>query len=1197
MAADPKKPFHERIAEQLIEQLKEGRAPWQKPWEAGESYLPHNAVTGNRYKGVNAVALMMAGRDDQRWLTYKQAEAIGAQVKKGERGTGIIYWKFDDEKPLKDESGRPIRDAEGKVLTAKVRLERPTPFYATVFNAEQVEGMPPVERREPQPFDKKERVEQIMANSGVKITEAPGDRAYYSPGTDSIRLPDRGQFSNEAGFYATALHELGHATGHVTRLDRDLSGGFGSERYAREELRAEISSMLVGDELGLGHDPGQHVAYVQSWIKVLTDTPLEIMRACSDAERIREHVLGWEQAQSLAIEPEIDARAIERTAIIDELTQLSAQANAGYDPLASWQNLEATAERLGLVATIARGDDSGDKVVIPPYQITYATAEGEPTSITTELYSDGKALTMAQGSRVPGTGFTSDTDWQSAALATAKEIEATVAAERTAEIENDAYSVMMTAAASAESAGEIGASEGQCRTIAKAIAKGEITSPGLFGSTTLPPSLSSDAAASAIAAINRLPKPGLDNNVPAPTAAPAASQVIYLTAYEAAYAEGYEQTGQGKEANDYAESFAATHAGDDLQSTAPIVRSTFSEDTWAIIANRSTGGERDVKAAPAVVDQFMEERSRDPSAQDVASGRIDINAPYEDRKEVRALGGEWDKDKKTWFVPAGVNPAPFAKWGVDEATNTTAGDPKASKPGADERAAVMQARAAEGRTYIDVPFPAKAEAKRLGAKWDAQAGSWYAPTGDVSGLAARFPRADAGATTATAPAATAQPERANAPDAPTPARAGSAAKTYLAVPFREKAEAQALGARWDKAAKSWYAPEGADARLTGRFGLDKADRQERAKDPRDEFADVLRGIGADLSGGHPYMDGQRHRIPSNSDKAGEKSVMYVGHLDGHPAGYYDNHRGQSGNWKSTGYTLTDDERAALKAEAATKLQERNDARDRSAEATAARCAGAIERAVPVASDGLTTTYLERKGIEPRAGVFTNAQRSDTIVPAIDIAGKHWTNQTIDAGGVKRFASEGRKEGCFHVVGAERGAEIAALDSANVIVIAEGYATAATIDAAIEGSVPGAKPATVAAFDSGNIMPVALALRERYPEAAIVVAGDDDYRLESKRPFINVGKVSAHEAADAVRGVAIVPALSTDDRAFAFTDFDDIGKDAARRQLAPAITTALSKITPVARIGRDLDSERVAIDEKKRRSIDDEPQAQRRSARI
>lgn len=1102
MAADPKKPFHERIAEQLIEQLKEGRAPWQKPWEAGESYLPHNAVTGNRYKGVNAVALMMAGREDQRWLTYKQAEAIGAQVKKGERGTGIIYWKFDDEKPLKDESGKPIRDAEGKVLTAKVRLERPTPFYATVFNAEQVEGMPPVERRNPQPFDKKERVEQIMANSGVKITEAPGDRAYYSPSSDSIRLPDRGQFTNEAGFYATALHELGHATGHVTRLDRDLSGGFGSEKYAREELRAEISSMLVGDELGLGHDPGQHVAYVQSWIKVLTDTPLEIMRACSDAEKIREHVLGWEQTQSLAIDAEADAPAIERAAIIDELTQLSAQANAGYDPLESWQNLAATAERLGLVATIARGDDGGDKVVIPPYQISYATAEGEPTSIITELYSDGKALTMAQGNRVPGTGFTSDTDWQSAALATAKEIEDTIAAERVAEIESDAYSVMMTAAASAESAGEIGASEGQCRAIAKAIAKGEITSPALFGSTTLPPSLSSDTAASAIAAINRLPKPGLDST-------------------------------------------------------------------------------------PARV----------PVAAAADTERVDISAPYEDRKEVRALGGEWDKEKKTWFIPAGVDPAPFAKWNAGAAPTGDTAEQKPSKPGADERAAVMQQRAAEGRTYIEVPFPAKAEAKRLGAKWDAQAGSWYAPTGDVSGLAARFPRVDTGTAPATAPAAPAQLERARASDSPAPERTGRPEKTYLAVPFREKAEAQALGARWDKTAKSWYAPEGADARLTERFSLDKAERQEPAKDPRDEFADVLRGIGADLSGGHPYMDGQRHRIPSNSDKAGEKSVMYVGHLDGHPAGYYDNHRGQSGNWKSTGYTLTDDERAALKAEAATKLQERNEARDRSAEATAARCAGAIERAIPVASDGLTTPYLERKGIEPRAGVFTNAQRSDTIVPAIDIAGKHWTNQTIDAGGVKRFASEGRKEGCFHVVGAERGSEIATLDSANVIVIAEGYATAATIDAAVAGSVPGARPATVAAFDSGNIMPVALALRERYPEAAIVVAGDDDYRLETKQPFLNVGKVSAHEAAEAVRGVAVVPALSADDRAFAFTDFDDIGKDAARRQLAPAIGTALSKLTPVARIGRDLDSEHTTVDDKKPRSIDDEPQAQRRSARI
>lgn len=125
-----------------------------------------------------------------------------------------------------------------------------------------------------------------MTDSGVPFNFNGGDRAYYRPDIDQIFMPSKAAFSSPDGFYATALHELGHSTGHKDRLGRDLSGKFGSESYAVEELRAEIFSYMTGERLGIGHDPGQHTAYIKSWIKVLKDDPKEILRACSDAEKI-----------------------------------------------------------------------------------------------------------------------------------------------------------------------------------------------------------------------------------------------------------------------------------------------------------------------------------------------------------------------------------------------------------------------------------------------------------------------------------------------------------------------------------------------------------------------------------------------------------------------------------------------------------------------------------------------------------------------------------------------------------------------------------------------------------------------------------------------------------------------------------------------------------------------------------------------
>ncbi|EPG9766572.1 zincin-like metallopeptidase domain-containing protein [Escherichia coli] len=418
-----KKPFHEALAEKLIEQLRQGSAPWQRPWSPGPAGtgMPMNPTTGKRYKGINALQLMMQGRSDPRWMTYNQAAAEGAQVRKGEKSTPIQYWKFRDERVKKDEGGKPVVDAKGEVVKESFELERPRVFYASVFNAEQIDGLPTLQRQAQTPeqaWEALARAEQMIVATGANIQHVPGDRAFYRPSTDSITMPERGQFASADRYYATGLHELGHWTGHPSRLNRDLAHPFGSEGYAKEELRAEIASMILGDELGIGHDPDQHVAYVGSWIKALQDDPLEIFRAAADAEKIHGFMLDLEQkhvqTQSQVTEESQARKDLEQTEIMDVLEKntISDSDVAGYSPVASWINLSQTAYESGLKASLHWNDDKYG----PDISIKYEDKDGRVLPIHTTMSSeDGKAATFLNNQRLTG-NFTDDHQWQSDAL-------------------------------------------------------------------------------------------------------------------------------------------------------------------------------------------------------------------------------------------------------------------------------------------------------------------------------------------------------------------------------------------------------------------------------------------------------------------------------------------------------------------------------------------------------------------------------------------------------------------------------------------------------------------------------------------------------------------------------------------------------------------------------------------------------------
>lgn len=285
--------YRKDLTQKIISQLEAGTAPWIKPWDPsmGTPGTPHNGVSGREYHGGNALWLSCQGYADPRWATYKQAAEQGWQVRRGEKSTLVEYWQWSEQK----------RDDQGKAI--EVKLDTPRVFYASVFNVAQMENVPEY-RPAPPAWEPLEEAERILKSSGARFYFNKTDTAYYSPRSDSIHMPPKSLFPDQRGFYSTALHELGHWTGHPERLNRDLVGSFGTEQYAREELRAELASYFLSTHLGIPHDPGQHAAYVGSWIQALQQDHNEIHRAARDAQRICEFVLEFQKEKIQAKEME-----------------------------------------------------------------------------------------------------------------------------------------------------------------------------------------------------------------------------------------------------------------------------------------------------------------------------------------------------------------------------------------------------------------------------------------------------------------------------------------------------------------------------------------------------------------------------------------------------------------------------------------------------------------------------------------------------------------------------------------------------------------------------------------------------------------------------------------------------------------------------------------------------------------------------
>ncbi|PLP60793.1 antirestriction protein ArdC [Mesorhizobium loti] len=282
--------LYSEITDRIIADLERACVPWVKPWgpaKAGVG-LPRNAATGRGYSGINILILWGAviERDypSQNWLTFRQALSLGGSVRKGENGTTIVH---ADRFIPKDEKER-----------AKAEHSEPQaiPFLKrfTVFNTAQCDGLPDHVHAGGRVLPERETVphaEALVQASGADI-RIGGDRAFYMPGADFIQLPPQPAFFEQVNFYRTCFHELGHWTGHPTRLARDMSGSFGSKAYAREELIAEIAAAFVCSTLGI-EPTVRHADYIASWLAVLREDNRAIFRAASLASKAADFLLAF----------------------------------------------------------------------------------------------------------------------------------------------------------------------------------------------------------------------------------------------------------------------------------------------------------------------------------------------------------------------------------------------------------------------------------------------------------------------------------------------------------------------------------------------------------------------------------------------------------------------------------------------------------------------------------------------------------------------------------------------------------------------------------------------------------------------------------------------------------------------------------------------------------------------------------------
>lgn len=304
---DDKMTYREEVADMFIKALEEDPIKFIKCWDFASTGNPTNVATQKPYNGINKFYLkmqeMMNGYGDSRWMTFNQIQSAGYSLKKGTKGTKVEYWMpYNHEKEkwatwneFKGHENDTFIKKVGEVEVEQKLFSLRTRIY-TVFNASRIEGLAPMDiKLIHNDIDESALVNEISEAMGVKINEVENsNEAYYNIRLDEIFLPCKEQFISNQHYNRTALHELGHSTGHESRLNRKMTGGFGSKDYAYEELVAEITSAFMGEFINepLTEDViNNHKAYIQSWCSAIKDNKDYLFKAIKEAETACDYII------------------------------------------------------------------------------------------------------------------------------------------------------------------------------------------------------------------------------------------------------------------------------------------------------------------------------------------------------------------------------------------------------------------------------------------------------------------------------------------------------------------------------------------------------------------------------------------------------------------------------------------------------------------------------------------------------------------------------------------------------------------------------------------------------------------------------------------------------------------------------------------------------------------------------------------
>ena len=283
--------IYEAITGRFIEQLKRGTVPWQKPWLGVQ-----NIVSRKPYRGINALLLGSTDYQSPFWISFRQALDLGGHVKKGEKSTPVIYYKILEKR---DEAGKIVLREDGR--PARIPFVR----WANVFNLDQTEGIPaPTITANQGMSAPDEKAAAIVENARLCPIHHAGFAAFYSPQDDVIRIPAPSIFRSQEEYFHTLYHEMIHASGHISRLNREgimQHTKFGSERYSKEELVAELGAAFLSNEAGILDSVRfeNSAAYLGSWVQKLENDPRLIVSAASQAQRSSDFIMGIEHKESL----------------------------------------------------------------------------------------------------------------------------------------------------------------------------------------------------------------------------------------------------------------------------------------------------------------------------------------------------------------------------------------------------------------------------------------------------------------------------------------------------------------------------------------------------------------------------------------------------------------------------------------------------------------------------------------------------------------------------------------------------------------------------------------------------------------------------------------------------------------------------------------------------------------------------------